>query len=444
MNWFNGGGMRSFKSSPPPEAKQAEASKAQNAPTAAESVDSAKQLPVRTSHDPKAKEVEAAVSEEVARMKQAYEEAQKSPKVASVPTSEKAVVRVSDSDSLAAKISQPKESPYASQPFPAPTPKIEKKAESERSDRPVISQIRSEPKSGQLAVTKTEVKDAVHLEPATITQIEPVRTAKSGPIEVKGESALGKAQGGTPQAANTSIKIDIPDPEDPNSAMDVLANRLKRRLKDRPSDTSAQLQLRLLYGLRGQWEEALKSGKEIDGGELARNLAALVKVFDSPEMNSAQQANEAIKLLESIEWSLRRQADLQISNIQLCREVTSFGCYKPMPSSYFVAGKSLPVIVYLELDNFTSKYLKERDAYQTQLSLTTEVLDGSGVVVWRQHDEQIEDTTNKRRRDFYIARLVTFPPGLPAGKLKLKVTVEDLHGNKSVQRLYPFELRAEP
>jgi hypothetical protein len=215
---------------------------------------------------------------------------------------------------------------------------------------------------------------------------------------------------------------------------------LEDKLKDRPEDTATQVKLRLIYAVLGQWQQAMKDKgtKDSTGSEMARNVAALVKAFDNPDMSSAQQANEGLRIIEQMQGLLRRQADLVVKNLELCREVSSFGCFKLMPNEYFVAGKQLPVIVYLELDNFTSKYVSDRKVYQTLLSMTIEVLDESGRSVWRQRYDQIEDTANHQRKDFYLAPQITLPAGLSAGKVKLKITVEDLHGNKVAQR--PMDL----
>jgi hypothetical protein len=140
---------------------------------------------------------------------------------------------------------------------------------------------------------------------------------------------------------------------------------------------------------------------------------------------------------------LSRQADLVICNMQMCWKVDSYGSFKPMPADYFVTGKKLPVIVYLELENFTSKYLPDKKAYQTLLSMGIEVLDSAGRRVWEDHYDKIEDLASRQRRDFFLGTRVTLPATLPEGKLRLKVTLEDQHGNKSSQKMIDFEVRGK-
>ena len=319
--------------------------------------------------------------------------------------------------------------------------------ENQRStERPVIKPIQKP----TATITGIEAKEtAQSQETVKILNVEPIVSEKSvEPIKPVTLTLAGTTQASIPadddttKTANQAIKLNIPDPVGASVSLDKLLAKLEVKLKDKPGDTGTQVKLHLVYAMLGQWQQALKDsgGEDKTGGELAKNLAALVKVFDSPNLSSAQQANEAVILLNKLQTIFREQADLVISNTKLCKEVVSFGCYKTMPEEYFASGKRLPVIVYLELENFSSKKIEE-DSYQTLLSLTMELLNSDGKVSWRKHDDKIEDLANKRRRDFYIARLVTLPAGLPAGEYNLKVTVEDLNGNKVSQKMLSFDLK---
>jgi hypothetical protein len=397
---------------------------------------------------PREVEVTRQVNDQVERLKKAYDQSQQAKKSDVTITS---VTPVDDSDSLAAKLTQkPASAPKKAVETPAP------KAAAATAERPTIMPIKrpapvtpaeqpvrkAKPVSPQASAETKNVK-ILNVESVEGKTSQTVKVLPPAPAPVeKTQPTVTVPVDPSPKPANQSIKLDIPEPNDPAVAMDQLLTKLEKKLQERPNDTSTQVKLRLVYAVLGQWQQALKDsgGKDTTDGELARDLISLIKVFDNPELAPAQQANEALNLLDRLQELLRRQADLKVSNMQFCREVVSFGCYKAMPVEYFVAGKTLPVIVYLELDNFTSKKLGE-DNYQTLLSLTMEIVTESGKVCWRQHDDKIEDTANKQRRDFYIARLINLPAALPSGKLGLKVTVEDLNGNKVAQRNLPFELK---
>ncbi len=352
--------------------------------------------------------------------------------------------RAGDSDSLAAKLAEdPAPTPAQPQVRPYRSGKgLER--EGPISQRPIITPVKR----------PSPVKNAEPVSPPPkpkpkgiqITDVEPVRSAGPSPVPKVETTEVKKEPSPVPAApANTAAKVQVPDPENTDASLEMLLYRLEQKIKDRPEDTATQVKLRLVYAILGQWQQALKekAGKDTTGGEFGKNLAALVKAFDSSDLTAGQQASQALKIVEQMQDLLRRQADLSISNLQVCREVSSFGCYKIMPASYFVTGRSLPVIIYIELENFMSKFLAEKQSYQTLLSMTIEILDGSGKVFWHQHYEQIEDLASKQRRDFYLAPQVTLPAGLPEGKLKMKVMIEDLNGNKVGQRTLNLEVKAK-
>jgi hypothetical protein len=405
--------------------------------------------PITTNKAPRDEaDVTRQVNDQVERLKKAYEQSEQTKKSDVTITS---VTPVDDSDSLAAKLTQKsvKKAPAKTQ-APAATP-----APGAKSEHPSITPIgkSASPSIASAKKTKTSAASPAQSKNVKILNVEsmeakkqvmPPTPAPAPTVTVGNKTLPSETITTSDQPANQSIKLDIPDPADnPSVAMDQLLVKLEKKLQERPDDTSTQVKLRLIYAVLGQWQQALKDngGKDATDGELARDLVSLVKVFDNPDLAPAQQANEALNLLDRLQELLRRQADLKISSIKFCREVRSFGDYKTMPEEYFIAGKQLPVIVYLELENFTSKKIGT-DNYQTLLSLTMEIVTESGKSCWKQHDDKIEDLANTQRRDFYIARLINLPAGLPAGKLGLRVMVEDLNGNKVTQMNLPFQLRA--
>jgi hypothetical protein len=407
--------------------------------------------PTTSPSDPQASRAEQTVNDNLKRMKTAYEKSQQSENSKNADTRR-------DADLSAQKSITPPDS------------------KADTSEKPVITPIRHsakitgiEPVAG--ARPRHHSSPAIKLETEKsgtseiVPAVEPQKTAETSekkprsipvrvtPVQKEPPAEPAKTMEEASSAndavvienthpANQSLKLEIPDPENANASLDKLIMKLEGKLKEHPGDTSTQVKLHLIYAMLGQWQEALKNngGKDSTGGELAKNLAAIIKVFDNSELSSAEQANQAMKFLNDLQEILRRQADLKINNIQFCREVKNFAYYTTMPKEYFVAGKRLPVIVYFELENFNSKMLKA-DSYQTLLAVTIEILDKEGRILWRQHDERVEDLANKQRHDFYIARLVTLPAVLPTGKLQLKLTVEDLNGNKVAQKMTLLELK---
>lgn len=431
---FGSGKWRTFGSAPSPTP----------APAAADANRRAEPAKAARREDPTVARTQQKVDSEVERMRQAMEQ---SLRQSSTGVVAKATPVYESSDSLAAKLAAPQAPPPAAKSeSPTTRPAGSTAADASNAERPVIRRT-PRPAKAETPIAKTPEKAppgtaARRSAPIEITAVEPVNPATPAPRAPSDPVAETELE---PAPANTAAKLDIALTEDPEAAMDRVIRQLEQRVKDRPADTGAQLKLRLIYTVRGQWQQALKDKgeKNTPTDELAKNVASLVKAYESGDGNPAQQANEALRIINRMKEILSRQADLVISNMQLCWKVDSYGSFKVMPADYFVTGKKLPVIVYLELENFTSKYLPDKKAYQTLLSMGIEVLDGTGRRLWGDQYDKIEDLASRQRRDFFLGTRVTLPATLPEGKLQLKVTLEDQHGNKASQKMIAFEMRGK-
>lgn len=266
-------------------------------------------------------------------------------------------------------------------------------------------------------------------------------------IDTKVETLEGNLTNATAElSANRSAQIDLKNDIRDHLHIEKLLSVLKGKIDDQSIDPSTAVKLRLLYTLLGDSQKKILDNKITSPQleKLSSSLAELALVLESRQLSPAEQANKSLDIMNKIQEVLREEADLKISDLKLCSEVESFGTYKTLPEEYFVAGRLLPVIVYVELENFTSRFIQEKNIYETLLSMTIELIaekDNVAQVLWRHHDENIKDISRKKRRDFYIARLITLPANLPTGELKLKVTIEDHYGNKVSQRSIQFSLK---
>jgi hypothetical protein len=239
------------------------------------------------------------------------------------------------------------------------------------------------------------------------------------------------------------LSVDAAD-EQKNAELSALINRLKEKIQVRPDDRSAQMKLSVLYAVLG-WEQTLAGKDKLPNKSttdaLAKNVARLIEIFDNTSLSPAQQANQALGPVCELQDLLKKEADLKIADLQICRAVDGFSDYKPMPQNYFQAGKRRPIIVYIELENFTSKYLDKEQTYKTSLALTVELIDKSGKVQFNWHDEPVDDFSRRKRRDFFVPPQLNLPP-LAAGDYLLKVTAEDLIGNKVTQKTLDLKIES--
>jgi len=275
-----------------------------------------------------------------------------------------------------------------------------------------------------------------------ITAIKPI--GQEVQRSVTGSSDSTSAGQTAPYTANQATNVGAkPHRRGTNDQLAEMIARLKKKIDVRPDDLGAQVKLKLLYAILGRWKEALKAdpGGELTGSTVAENLARLIKLFDQTTLAPADRADRALDLVKKLQADLKNRADLRIADFKLCRAVSSFSCYEVMEPSYFQPGRPRPVVVYIELDNFTSKYLQDKKQYQTILAVTAELIDTNGKLLLRNHYKRVEDLAGKKRRDFYIAPQLTLP-SMPTGRYTVKVIVEDLLGNKMDQASITLDIVA--
>ncbi|MAE63592.1 MAG: hypothetical protein CMJ18_04920 [Phycisphaeraceae bacterium] len=134
---------------------------------------------------------------------------------------------------------------------------------------------------------------------------------------------------------------------------------------------------------------------------------------------------------------------IRISRVELVSRVESFGVYEPFERYEYVAGREIPMIVYVELDQFKVVRTTD-DRYEVKLTQEIELYtDSDGVMVWRQPTEQVVDRCFNHRRDFFIRQLIRLPNVLNVGKYLLKIRVTDLHGGSVQERTIPIVLVAD-
>ena len=119
---------------------------------------------------------------------------------------------------------------------------------------------------------------------------------------------------------------------------------------------------------------------------------------------------------------LRAQADLIIPTVSLCTKVDGFGVYEPVEPARFTAMKEHPIIVYCEVENFSS-HQNEKKMWETKLSQEVVLYTETGLPVWQDKTENIPDLARNRRHDFFVVKKTKFPPNITIGRYLLKVTI---------------------
>jgi len=152
--------------------------------------------------------------------------------------------------------------------------------------------------------------------------------------------------------------------------------------------------------------------------------------------DESRRAGEAKQTLTEALARLGELAPLVVRNLTFCTAIQSFGCTTPFSTYEFRPGQ--PVLLYVEVDNFTSEPTPK--GYHTALRSRFRILDAQGRCV-EDHDFTVtEEYCANQRRDFFISYDLTLPEKLSPGRYTLELTVEDLKSKKVGQSSIAFSI----
>ena len=200
-----------------------------------------------------------------------------------------------------------------------------------------------------------------------------------------------------------------------------------RRSAEQTDDFATHWQLRLLTLAMEREGDSAQAVVELAGmdGRLLSALTTAAAAVRRAARNPRMVGQELIEDAASISRVLSEMADLTVTNTAFCKQVVTFGVYDEMAPSAFLAGRPISTIVYCEVRNFWSEPTPD-GGYRTHLGTYLELLTADGEDTgWRQDDPEIVDRCRQRRSDFFLAKLITLPPTLPAGDYVMKVRVTD-------------------
>jgi hypothetical protein len=286
----------------------------------------------------------------------------------------------------------------------------------------------------------SDVKPAVPDVPPTVVPL--VRPTVENSPTVANQVAYVPASGDTVALANNEAHIGGPVtagmrvPADasnqavsalPASTGDSLEQKFAQRVRDYPRDTGAQLDYQLLQFLHDEQVpqlDALAPLQAEDRELISATMDGLSNFRNA--LRSGDNARFSAKVAPLIEMAdrLRSQAELNIPTLALCSKVDGFGAYDPIEPARFVAGKDHMVVLYCEVENFTSRQDAKQlwvTRFQQEAVLYTE----TGLPIWEDKTKGIVDMSRNRRHDFFIVKLVKLPANLTVGRYLMKVSVVD-------------------
>jgi len=148
--------------------------------------------------------------------------------------------------------------------------------------------------------------------------------------------------------------------------------------------------------------------------------------------------------VEQLKTTLDRTPPFSIGTTTLCTRVRGFGDYDEFGKMRFLAHSQQRVIVYIEVEHFTSE-LNKKNEWVTELSQELVIYsDRDGIPVWSETWQSVVDVTRNKRQDFFTVQLVTLPKALSVGRYSLKVRMRDEKTGAVAEQSIPFEMVADP
>lgn len=151
---------------------------------------------------------------------------------------------------------------------------------------------------------------------------------------------------------------------------------------------------------------------------------------------------------DELQQRLKLTPDLELPTLALCTRVRGFGDFdewtirNDQDHYSFIAHSAQPVIIYLEMEGFTSDFTND-DLWETVTSQHLTIYsDRDGIPVWKEDWQSASDHSRKQRRDYFTVQKFTLPRGLSVGRYQLKVRVRDEKTGAETEQNIPFTMTA--
>jgi hypothetical protein len=363
----------------------------------------------------------------------------------------------------------PTAGPGTEQPAPASTPlidaHIQRVADITRHQREAIASSLSpdeiqEPNGARVSSLNSGTQSLVAENPA------PELLFKNDNEVVPLPRRLSRSVDDEPLAGNVRLRDDTPkpkadehaarrEPRTPGSGQETLEvnARLQENTTQRKADEQPARRAPRSLGHLSPGAET-GSGAQETKGPITRNVAEAnpnpapptvpkpkdhkdVSAADEPASNLAPDGENTAPAMVR-ESNPAHRGSLGIGELRLCRSISGFGSFEPLPNERVKAGQSL--LVYCEL---TGLQYEKRDAggFASRISSRVELKRASGgPVIWEQDLGNAEDKCRRQRRDYYVNCWVDLPKNLPPGSYRLRLLPTDLVAGSATSAEIPLEI----
>lgn len=262
----------------------------------------------------------------------------------------------------------------------------------------------------------------------------------------------GPEPGPAPQAAPSELthadvvisgpreQLPPPKPEISNSDWEA---KIVQSAHDFPRELVPQMENQLLQYLKGKdvpQLDAIGMLSDEDREMLSAILDGLTNLRSSMRADANLPMARRIRPWLDAANRLRLQAGLSIPKIALCSKVGGFGVYDPIASNSFPVGRDHPLVVYCEVENFSSR-LNGDGMWESKLTQEVTIYDSAGKVVAGEKRQEVVDHSRGARRDFFVGRRVVLPAKLTPGSYSLRVSIQDPLARRVAEATTPIVIK---
>lgn len=284
-----------------------------------------------------------------------------------------------------------------------------------------------------LLETSTDRDNTLILPVVEAVSVRPVATVRR-PIERSAEETE------KPRKANHPVSASGPEPKSDWTPDEILA-QLQSRAKESPGLESLwPLKFVQLAFHRDSEASKMPPSLPAKTRDILSSLVSVVPAVRAVVRDSMTSGDSALSRVDELRGLLVERSDPHVSVVAMCRKVVTFGVYDEMEPGDFVAGRSIPTIVYSEIRNLRAEETDD-GLFRTELGTRLEILTEDGQSVWQHEEPEIKDVCHSRRRDFFVAERITLPATLLPGDYVLKVLVEDKLSGRFDETALPFTLQ---
>jgi hypothetical protein len=224
-----------------------------------------------------------------------------------------------------------------------------------------------------------------------------------------------------------------------------LEQSIAKNLRENPKEVWAHLDYQMLQWLKDKPTPQLDMMDKLpaeDRDFVSAIMDGVTMLRNTLRSDSNMLMSKKVRSLIELAERLRAQADLIIPTVSLCTKVDGFGVYEPVDPARFTAMKEHPIIVYCEVENFSS-HQNEKKMWETKLAQEVVLYTETGLPVWQDKTESIPDLARNRRHDFFVVKKTKFPANIAIGRYLLKVTIVDQQASRVAEATMPVVFVAQ-